>query len=201
MESTLTNQRSSGRVLPKLPQVRLYGLRASPVPAVVLDESFGGLGIAAPIDFLEPASEIDVELAFDSGVVRSLAVVRHAAALPSGCRLGIEWKAQALSRKLRDLIDVPPHGALQPHPLARILPGGLSMMWKLFEAGRWQHLIDSGERLKKETAAAQVITLLGPIEQFQQAVALHTDSAGEVDVPEIRRALELLIERCICAAG
>lgn len=200
MARNVPNQRATGRVQPNKPRVRIHGLQEQSVPAVVLDESFGGLGIAAPVSRIEEGAELDVELSIDSSGVRSLAVVRHQASLPSGSRLGIEWKAQALSRQLRDLLIADSRDA--NHSLARILPGGLSTMWKLFEASRWQHLIASADRLKKESAAAQTTSLLRPIEQFQLAVHQHLGhEADAAAVSAVRAELDELIEQCIAAIG
>ena len=172
----------------------ISGLSSSEeIPAIVLNESFGGLGVAAPVK-IEPGREIDVELCVEMGGIRNVAFVRHASSLPSGCRLGLEWKAQAVSRCLRDLLRAE-KASKKHHQLVRILPGGLSVMWKLCEAERWEQLIDSADRLRKEGAACQVHELSAPIERFQSKVrnAIETSTANEVVEDELNR----LIKKCI----
>ena len=63
-----------------------------------------------------------------------------------------------------------------------MLPGGLSMMWKLFEAGRYHHLVDSAERLKKEAITADASELTTPIGRFQDRVTEVTESKATREV-------------------
>ena len=196
MDTPTLNNRSTERVPPRTQTVILHGLVDGPVPAIVIDESFGGLGVAAPVH-LNTGSEVDIELCVEMGGIRSNAIVRHSVGLPSGCRLGLEWKAQALSRCLRDLLSVEStSGKLQP--LVRILPGGLSVMWKLFEAQRFSQLLHSADRLRKEAAACGVTELSGPIEKFQCGVreVLDGDRANEAS-DTVEQELNELIRKCI----
>ena len=192
----LSNQRTTGRVSSSTATVMIHGLSKEAIPAIVLDESFGGLGVAAPLHF-DSGTEVDIELSVEMGGIRSVALVRHCTALPSGCRLGLEWKAQALSRCLRDLLAV--GSSAQKHQsLVRILPGGLSVMWKLFEAGKWAHLVDSADRLRKEAAACRVNELSAPIEQFQAGVLAAIDANDSENASiAIKTELNKLITKCI----
>ena len=163
----------------------------------MLDESFGGIGIAMPT-FVEIGTEVDIEVAG----LRSWAIVRNVKLLPSGCRLGLEWKAQALSRRLRELISCGEQlsdleDELQR--LARILPGGLSMLWKLFEAGRWPQLVQSAERLKKEAAICNVTELTAPIERLQECLRgpIAAEAGDDIDRGAIQDAVNRLIDKCV----
>jgi hypothetical protein len=197
METTSAdNHRSSDRVSPSKSTVALHGLRPEPVPAIVIDESFGGIGVAAPFR-IEPGREIDIELSVEMGGIRSTALVRYATKLPSGCRLGLEWKAQALSRGLRDLLttDTSSKENLQ---LVRILPGGLSVMWKLFESQRWEQLLASADRLRKEAAACRAQSLSEPIDRFQHGIREAMEAEEGVDANSaIENELNTLISKCI----
>lgn len=196
MDTSTLNNRSTERVQPRTQTVVLHGLVEGPVPAIVIDESFGGLGVAAPVH-LNTGSEVDIELCVEMGGIRSNAIVRHSVALPSGCRLGIEWKAQALSRCLRDLLSVESTSE-KLQPLVRILPGGLSVMWKLFEAQRFSQLLHSADRLRKEAAACGVTELSGPIEKFQCSVREVLDGNNDDDASDIiEQELNTLIRKCI----
>lgn len=194
MNTTVDNSRTAERVASNS-TVMIHGLPTGTVPAIVIDESFGGLGVAAPIQF-EAGQAADVELTIDMDGVRNTAIVRHVSALPSGCRLGLEWKAQAVSRCLRDLLKA--EKSSQNHQqLVRILPGGLSMMWKLYEAERWPQLLNSADRLRKEAAACSVNELSAPIERFHTKVGEAVDSASPDAGQLIEAELNKLIWKCI----
>ena len=195
MDTTAADNRNTNRMPPSQSSVLLHGLREGPVPAAVIDESFGGIGVAAPVKLNEGIG-IGIELTVQMDTVQSSAIVRHVVELPSGCRLGLEWKAQALSRCLRNLL-VAKKTAHRYQPLVRILPGGLSLMWKLLEAGRWQHLVDGSDRLRKEAAACGVTEMSGPIDRFQKAIreAIDIRSGDVAAIAETE--LNSLIDRCV----
>lgn len=195
MASTLENQRKTERVPPEQPNLMIFGMGPHPIPAVVLDESFGGLGIAAPIK-IEAGAEIDVKMSDQMGGIRTVALVRHAKPLPSGTRAGLEWKAMALSRCLRDLLNAQ-KSSKKHKSLSRILPGGLSVMWKLFEGGRWEHLLDGADRLRKEAAACDVQELSAPIERFQKSVRSAVDDEANDTREAVRKSLDSLILKCV----
>lgn len=195
MASTLENQRKTERVPPEQPNLMIFGLGPHPIPAVVLDESFGGLGIAAPVK-IEAGAEIDIKMSDGMGGIRTVALVRHAKPLPSGTRVGLEWKAMALSRCLRDLLSAQ-KTSKKHQSLSRILPGGLSVMWKLFEGGRWEHLIDGADRLRKESAACNVQELSAPIERFQATVRDAMKDESKDPREAVRLALDGLILKCV----
>lgn len=190
------NLRSSDRVGLDASTVVLIGLDDEPVPAVVIDESFGGIGVAAPIK-IQAGSQLGMELTVETGALRSVALIRHTTALPSGCRLGLEWKALALSRGLRELLNLG-QSSTTNQQLIRILPGGLSVMWKLYEAKRWEHLLASADRLRKEAAACHVHSLSKPIDNFQDAIRHSmTDQSAEDVEDVVQRELTQLIATCV----
>jgi len=177
---------------PTRDKATVHGLTPEPVLAAVIDESFGGLGIAVPVK-LQPGQGVDVELTIEYGGVSCVALVRHVAVLPSGARLGLEWKAQALSRCLRELLKVETQVNQE---LGRVLPGGLSMMWKLFEAERWEFLLDNSDRLRREVSSCGVHELTQLITQFQTVVQAMIDNPSEDKLP-VEDALNSLISQCI----
>lgn len=195
VEADLDNRRQLGRVPARPSHVTINGLANGTVTAVVLDESFGGIGVLSPVE-VPVGSEVDCTLSSEQGGIRAVAYVRNVTPQSEGARIGLEWKAQALSRNLRLLLsakDVPDR--LQA--LVRVLPGGISIMWKLFEAQEWQQLLFSSERLRKESAACYVHSLIEPIEEFQEVLR----QSIEKELPDIKKrvetALTKLINQCI----
>lgn len=204
METTADNSRVANRMSPTKDSALVHGLTATPVPAAVIDESFGGIGIAVPLKLVGDDSVRELaerELTVEYGGVSCVAVIRHVAPMQTGCRLGLEWKAQALSRCLRDLLKLQPDVGEE---LTRILPGGLSMMWKLYEASRWHFLLDSTDRLRRQVSSCKVSELNEPIEHFQQIIRevsglgeSTTDAAKE----QVKAGLNNLIRQCIAAVS
>ncbi len=195
IEAELDNKRQMGRVPAKPSQITINGLGNGAVTAVVLDESFGGLGVLSPVA-IAVGTEVDCTLAPEQGGIRAIAYVRNMTPQSEGARVGLEWKAQALSRNLRVLLtanDVPDH----LRSLVRVLPGGISIMWKFFEAEEWQQLLVSANRLGKESAACYVHALIEPIEEFQE-VLRHAIGNELPDIKgRVETALTKLINQCI----
>jgi len=198
MDSTIQNKRSNERIASDRGTVKIFGLGEGTLNAAVLDESFGGIGIATPFH-IKPGTELDVELSVELGGIRNIALVRHAIALPSGCRIGLEWRASALSRHFRELLSADESNEVN-NRLSRILPGGLSVMWKLFEARRWLHLLVAADRLRKEAAACHCYGLGTPVDHFQNIVRESMELSNHDEISDIARdALETLIRECVRA--
>ena len=197
-QSQLDTRRTADRIPPSQTKVAIYGLGDQPSPAAVLDESFAGLGVAVPIHMASSTQFVGMQVVIDYNGVRSWGEVRHASALPSGCRLGIEWKAEALSRSLRQLMVSKTSWA--NHALARILPSGLSNMWKLFEANEWDRLMQASERLRKESFGCDLVPLTDVIDEFRtnvnEALLTNDSVAGKVEL-----ALNNLILGCMHAVN
>ena len=191
------DKRASERLMPTQATVVVSGKEMQPVQARLLDESFGGIGVLVPPG-ISLSGEVDVELSQAQGGIRCVAFVRNIRPTDEGGRVGLEWKAQALSRGLRRLLQA--DKSSQRHKsLGRILPGGLSVMWKLYEDGKWQHIIDSADRLRKEAAACEVHELREPIDAFQSRLRTEIESAGEEMNKIVRLELDRLIATCIRA--
>lgn len=194
-KSTLDHRRLTNRIGPSVDTAIVHGLTPEPLPAAVLDESFGGLGLAIPFQ-CDPKSQLNMELVVEIDGVKSTSLIRHVVQLPSGCRIGVEWKAQAVSRCFHQLAQLSEKAASDP--LNRILPGGLSFMWKLFEAGKFQHMLQSADRLRREVAACNAPALTAPIERFQTQVSSVVDTHSTEDIRLVaKRELNLLIEECV----
>lgn len=196
------NQRATARVVPNQDTyVTLYGREIKPIEVKLLDESFGGIGVLVP-RHVKLGQEVDIELSQALGGIRSVALVRHIRESEEGNRTGLEWKALALSRYLRDVLHVG-EKSKRHKSLCRILPGGLSVMWKLYEGGRWPNLIDSAVRLQEEAANCKLADLCNSIEEFKRAVyaAIQSQATTEkVDISStVRTELDKLILKCIQA--
>ena len=200
MGTSVEELRNANRLDPTKDTAIVHDLLKRPVTAVVVDESFGGIGIAVPIKLSSDADKqhlVDREITVEYGGVKCVAVVRHVARMVSGCRLGLEWKAQALSRVLRDLLSVK---ADSNQELVRVLPGGLSLMWKLYEAGHWPMLKENAARLRKQVRNCGADQLLESIEEFFVTVSQVAQDAS-MDAQEakdqIHAALNQMISECI----
>ena len=198
MESVELNSRHGNRMSPTHDNAMVHGLTPTPIPVAVIDESFGGIGIAVPLKLTGDDARKELtgrELTVEYSGVSCTAVIRHVKSMQSGCRLGLEWKAQALSRCLRDLLKLQPNVGEE---LSRILPGGLSMMWKMYEAGRWHVMAENASRLLRQIAAYDIDTLVQPIELFsatlERVCAAPDDESSKETVHD---ALNELIQECI----
>lgn len=196
------NQRATARVSPNVDTyVTLFGREIEPLNVQLIDESFGGIGVLVP-SHIKLGKEVDIELSQALGGIRSVALVRHIRETESGNRVGLEWKALALSRYLRDVLHVGERST-RHRSLCRILPGGLSVMWKLYEGGRWPNLIDSADRLREEAANCHLQELCSSIDEFKQGILAAIQSQAtdrKLDISEVIRAeLDTLILKCIQA--
>ena len=63
--------------------------------------------------------------------------------------------------------------------MARILPSGLSKMWRLFEAGNWIRLMDTAEKLRRESVVDRLVGLNEIIDEFLATVELATHSTED----------------------
>ena len=195
VEADLDDMRQLGRVPARPSQITINGLGNGAITAVVIDESFGGIGVLAPVQ-IAVGTEVDCTLSPEQGGIRAIAYVRNMTPQSEGARIGLEWKAQAISRNLRVLLTakgVPDH----LRSLVRVLPGGISIMWKFFEAEEWQQLLVSANRLGKESAACYVHALIEPIDEFRE-VLRHAIGNELPDIKErVEAALTKLINECI----
>jgi hypothetical protein len=192
----LADMRATHRVAPSQPTVTIFGNGIKPIQVRLLDESFGGIGVLVP-DHVTLGKEVDVELSQALGGIRSVALVRNIQPTNDGSRVGLEWKALALSRYLNDVLQAGKvsrkHGSL-----SRILPGGLSVMWKLYEGGRWEHILDSADRLGEEAQEGNASELLGSIADFKSEVSSAIETKNNNQIREkVRLALDKLILKCI----
>lgn len=202
MQSTETDSRHSHRMNPTQQTALIHGLTPTPTLAAVIDESFGGIGIAVPLKLAPDAGKRDWEdlkLTVEYAGVTCSAVIRHVEMIESGCRLGLEWKAQALSRCLRDLLDLLPNA---DQDLRQMLPGGLSMMWKLYEAERWDVMHESAGRLLRQISKSDNAEFVEAIVQFKQVMQETSESlttTKESPKERVHTALDILVCDCLQA--
>lgn len=194
MDATETNSRSSSRLAPTDAEVVIHGIANEPIQAVVTDESFGGVGVQVS---MKVSLQKNVEITVVYGGVESVCLVRHLVPTDDGgTRLGLEWKAQALSRCLRQYLEP---DAKKKRELSGILPAGFSMMWKLQEAQRWPLLLSSVERLRREVSVTNYEGLEEPIAKFKEIVKLAIEN--RVNASVVRDELNLLIRECVRIIG
>ena len=192
----LDDMRATHRVAPSQPTVTIFGNGIKPIQVRLLDESFGGIGVLVP-HHATLGKEVDVELSQALGGIRSVALVRNIQPTDDGNRVGLEWKALALSRYLNDVLQAGKvsrkHGSL-----GRILPGGLSVMWKLYEGGRWEHILESADRLGEEATEGNIPELSNSITDFKREVksAIATKDSNLIR-EKVRVELDKLILKCI----
>ena len=192
----IAGQRVNSRIAGEPCPVQFHDKQLGMVPGVVLDESFGGLGLM----FTERVRlNVDENIQIAHNGVRAWAVVRHiAVSNVLTCRVGLEWKAAALSRRARAAMS---RGALQPTNDSReakrrarflsLIPGGVNVLWKLFDAGNWPALVNSLERLRRESSACaieELNVLAGEVESLIE---------GNANSQHIRPALDALVEYCL----
>ncbi len=197
--STNAEQNESGRRSTRVPSelkhVTLFSDSTARLSGEVIDESFGGIGLRFEVDLdLQPGQE--VEVSYDG--VETYAVVRHSGSDgQGGYRIGLQWKAHLLAREARELQqDWASHsGNSEMDSFIQMLPGGVFMMWKFFEAGKSLDLLETTERLQGEARHCGIDSLVPHVREVQKAVS--DNEPKQV----IRKALCSLIEECIQVAG
>ena len=120
-----------------------------------------------------------------------------------GCRLGLEWKAAGLARKARRAERYPDTSdrnrfaevSTERSQFVRLIPGGLYMMWRMFESERWYELGETAHRLGREASACKVKHLKYHVHQLQDSLAQQKPK------PHIRAALDRLIDECVRLVG
>lgn len=178
------DRRSSERFAAAKQTAIIYGLAKESVIGLVVNESFGGIAIKVP--GLTTIQQPGAELLIDKQGVKTYAVLRHI----ENEELGLEWKAQAIANAFRRDSTSESH-----RPLADIMPGGLSLMWKLYESRRFEQLGESADRLRRESAACGVLALSEPISEFQNEVRDAINQGDDCGLA-IRDALDQLISAC-----
>jgi hypothetical protein len=187
--------RRSTRVPSELKHVTLFSDSTDSLSGEVIDESFGGIGLRFEVaPDLQPEQE--VEVSYDG--VETYAVVRHSGSDgQGGYRIGLQWKAHLLAREARELQQnwTSHSGDSKMDSFIQMLPGGVFMMWKFFEAGKSLDLLDTTERLQGEARHCGIDTLASHVKEVQTVVS--ADEPKQV----IRKALCSLIKECIQVAG
>ena len=178
-----SEERSSTRIEPARESVVVHGLATEPVQAIVINEALSGLALAVPPQFKDPVVGQRLTVELDS--VAPEAIIRHIAPLPTGVRLGVEWIASGLGRTLRILLKT---SSWVDHPVSQLLPSGVSSLWKLCEAGAWNSLQNSIDRLRRECVNVEIPGLIAAIDQL----ASEVDEIGETNrtEPQIRAVVE-----------
>jgi hypothetical protein len=187
--------RTSTRVPSELKYVTLILDSTHSISGEVIDESFGGIGLRFE---LSPELIVDQEVEVSYDGVETSAVVRHSGSDgKGGHRIGLQWKAQMLAREARDLQQMwaTHSGDKKMDSFVQMLPGGVFMMWKFFEAGKSWNLLETTDRLQGEARHCGIDTLKPLVQAVQRAVA----EGDPKDV--VRKALCSLIEQCIQVVG
>jgi hypothetical protein len=197
--STNTDKTESGRRATRVPSelkhVTLFSDSNESLSGQVIDESCGGIGLrfeVAPDLQLEQ----EVEVSYDG--VETYAVVRHSGSDgQGGYRIGLQWKAHLLAREARDLQQnwASHSGDSEMDSFIHMLPGGIFMMWKFFEAGKSLDLLETTERLQSEARHCGIDSLASHVKQVQTVVSANEPKQV------IRKALCSMIEECIQVVG
>ena len=165
------------------------------IVAAVLDESFGGIGISVS----GPSGvELGQEIELTYNGVRMWAKVQNILTTEQGdSRWGLAWKAVGIAARARIVCD-PTRLKQLSEPAQRnlarfadMLPGGLYMMWNLFEHGKWRELDEAAERLAQSGRRCGLTSLLQPVDSLRKAMR-----AG-VRLDELRQKLDDLLEHCL----
>lgn len=163
--------------------------------AEVLDESFGGLGLR--IGTKQPV-EVGAELELTYNGVRMWAKLQNIAPAVDGSeRWGMAWKAVGIASRARRICEpVHVHDSSDPAKkhLARfvdMLPGGLYMMWNLFEHAKWRELDEAADRLAGSAKRCGLQSIGKPVELLRHALRKG------VRLGELRKLLDELVEFCL----
>ena len=192
-------QRRSQRIKSNYERVLFVNDAGEVVRGSVFDESFGGIGL----EFTEVMPvPIGVELQIGYNGLQLTGLVRHVSITDTdGCRIGIQWKADGLADQARKIVSTYEQAAAteesrdpaveQRLRFLRLLPGGLHMMWKLFENGKWLELATTSERLAREASRYGIRSVRPVVDALQDAVARSVDAAS------MRPLLEKVVDRCL----
>lgn len=195
----MSDQRASVRGKPTKKIVNVAGIEKDPIPALVIDESEGGLGIAIPRRMSMIDLPLGTKLLVDFGNAQRVAVVRHLQPLTWGSQLGIEWKFHELSRRVSEILTAAPRKHCE---LARILPKGIGTMWVYLETRQWGQLVASAERLRNDPVARDVPEFQQCVGEFQRQVQAIVSEAGSTDLIEssVELAMHDLVQASVTAA-
>lgn len=164
------DQRNFERVQPENSEATVWLEYGESLTVSVLNEGFGGVGVHSRI-YVDTGEELEI----DYSGVRVWAMVRHASPADEAYHLGLEWKAEGVARRLRNTIEQAAWDGIFLNSFVRMLPGGLSMMWKLFERGKWTQLSGFLERMRREAALCGVDGLTDSAMRLQSEIDATLD--------------------------
>lgn len=192
-DEQLAGKRRLTRVKGDSKQVVLWGDSEHAEHGEVVDESFGGIGLRFDTS-LQFTAEQEFEVSYNG--VQLWAVVRHVTEDDAGRhRVGLEWKASGLSRAARQTIE-DDRDDVELSKFKETLPGGLYMMWRLFECGEWFQLGEKADKLRRLASRCEFAeTLSNRVRRLQAAVELPDPKESS------RKALLSLIEECVRVTG
>jgi len=171
-----SDRREWGRFVADVGEIVLCSDGGKASTGQVLDESFGGIGLA-----VEPPLDIDVGTPIDvtyegiplRGIVRNIS---HASAC--GQRLGIEWSG-----------TVPGDGRQPGH---RTVDRCLLVLFRMWEAGQWRDLTRAAQQLVTDARSA------GWGDLTRRAESLALAAADPPNAAAIRTSLAALVDLCTC---
>ena len=148
--------------------------------ATVLDESFGGIGLA--LDGLLPV-RIGENVAINYEGTSMSGVLQYAVSTQDGQqRVGIEWLPALLRPSSQ-------------HVTIAQIEGRLLALFRLLESGSWSELARAARQLSHEAEA------LGFEELVQSAGALIHAVEDQHDKQAVLKAVEALVDACTAVAG
>ena len=151
----------------------------------VVNESFGGVGIVFE-QRVPLKSGRQLELNYHG--IPTSAIVRHVTSFAKGgCLVGIHWKSNELARRTDQLKTLLCRTDLVlPDNLRRfieLIPGGIQLMWKLHEHGKWIELAESVDRLGRDASS-------GGVHGTEECIGILLQLLEEPNAEAIRTALD-----------
>lgn len=120
---------------------------------------------------------------------------------PETIRCGIAWKAVGIASRARRICD-PMRAKLMSDPAQRslarfvdMLPGGLYMMWNLFENAKWVELDEAIERLVQSRKRCGLTSLAQPVKSLRKSLR------SGVRLKDLRQQLDDLVSFCLDATA
>ena len=200
---TESNQRNSVRFESKLKVIPMRDRYGERCDAIVLNESFGGLGLEVDV---RHASSVGSEVELDYNGTKMWARIQNCRPTEDGrVRLGMAWKAVSIATEARKVcesaasrVDDQKKGPPDPEHLMsfiKMLPGGLYQIWNLLERNKWHELDEAVERVACSARRC------GFGDVVKGAADLRSALRQGVRVGELRTWIDLLIRHALTAVA
>lgn len=191
----VASRRRYTRVSRDASDVAVIAAKGAHVCGSVVEESFGGIGLL----FKEHPNLVEGQIIrFVYSGVEASAVIRHVRHDDArSYRVGIEWVAEGLAREIREkcALRSQPTQDKRLEALLQILPGGVSMMWKLHEAEKWNELEAATDRLRREALRCRAERIIQATDAFPAALLQENRKQAAA------LAIFSLVRECLALVG